>query len=150
MAFTAAQAQALFNSVQSAMQSLALFQDVDTHEPENAPGVRLYGSLTLGPMRAEPAKSGLNSVSGSITLIIRVWSHAMQRPLDKIDPEVLATMAALMNVLSGEFTLGGTVRNVDLFSLVATPAWAEFQGAQYRVMEMPVPIIINDMFTEEA
>lgn len=150
MAFTAAQAQALFDSVQSAMQGLGLLQDVDTHEPENAPGVRLYGTVTLGPMKAEAAQSGLASVSGSITLIIRVWSHAMQRPLDKVDPEVLATMASLMGALAGEFTLGGTVRNVDLFSLVATPAWAEFQGAQYRVMEMPVPIVINDMFEEVA
>ncbi len=150
MSFTKAQARELFSDVQSIAQQLGLFQAVDKHEPENAPGTRLYCSIVLGPMRAVAAASGLASVSGEITLIIRVWSWAMQRPLDDVDPEVLAAMAALINGLAGEFTLGGTVRNVDLFSLTASPAWAEFDGKQFRVMELPVPIVINDMFSEEA
>lgn len=150
MSFTKAQAEALFEHVQSAAQQLALFQAVDTHEPENAPGTRLYCSIVLGPMRASAAASGLAAVSGEITLIVRVWSWAMQRPLDDVDPEVLAAMAALISSLAGEFTLGGTVRNIDLLSLVASPAWVEFENKQFRVMELPVPIVINDMFTEEA
>ena len=150
MTFTKAQAVALFDSVQSAAQGLALFQGVDKHEPENAPGTRLYCSIMLGPMVPKPAASGLNSVSGQITLLVRVWSWAMQRPLDDVDPEVVAAVAALMNELAGEFTLGGTVRNIDLFSMSAEPAWTEFEGKQFRVMTLTVPIIINDMFAEEA
>jgi hypothetical protein len=150
MTFTKAQAEALYKAVQSAAAGLGLFQKVDTHEPENAPGTRLYCSITQGPFGAEPAASGLAAVSGKVTLIIRVWSHAMQRPLNDIDPEVLAAVAALMNALAGGFSLGGTVRDVDLLALTATPAWADFQGAQFRVMELPVPIIINDLFTEVA
>lgn len=150
MTFTAAQAKALFTSVQSLAQELGLLQKIDTHEPENAPGTRLYGSITLGPMRPVAAASGLAAVSIEVTLILRVWSWAMQRPLDDVDPEVLATMAALMSALAGAFTLSETVRNVDLFSLVATPVWAEFEGKQFRVMELPAPIIINDVFAEVA
>lgn len=150
MTFTKAQAEALFASVQSAAQGLGLLQKVDTHEPENAPGVRLYCSITLGQLKAEAAASGLASVSGSITLNVSIWSWSMQRPLNDVDPEVLATMCALINELAGEFTLGGTVRNIDLFSLVASPGWIDFEGKQFRVMTLPVPIVINDMFAEEA
>jgi hypothetical protein len=150
VSFTKEQAEELFKDVQSIAQTLSLFQAVDTHEPENAPGTRLYCSIVLGPMRAVAAASGLASVSGEITLIIRVWSWAMQRPLDDVDPEVLAAMAALISGLAGQFTLGGSIRNVDLFSLVAAPAWAEFEGKQFRVMELPVPMVINDMFSEVA
>ena len=150
MNFNAAAAQALFDDVSSLFQALGLFQAVDTHEPENAPGNRIYCSVTLGPLKAEAAVSGLAAASGSVTLMIRIWSAAMQRPLDKVDPEALAAAAALMGALAGSFSLDGSVRNVDIFSLTATPAWADFQGKQFRVIELPVPIIINDMFEEAA
>jgi hypothetical protein len=147
--FTAAQAQALFDSLKSAAQGLALFQGVDTHEPLNAPGNRLYCSIVLGPMRPVTS-SGLAAVSGQITFDFHVWSSAMQKPYDAIDPEVLAVTASLMGVLSGELTLGGTVRNVELFSMTAQPGYLEFEGKQFRTMALTVPVVINDMWTEVA
>lgn len=148
--FTPAQAKALFADLSSLAQKLGLFQNVDTHEPANAPGNRLYCSLVLGPVRADPAASGLAEASGSVTVIFRIWSAAMQRSLDAIDPEVLAVTCSLMGALAGSFSLDGSVRNVDIFSLTATPVWADFQGKQFRVVELPVPVVINDMFAEEA
>lgn len=147
--FSAAQAQALFDALQSAVQGTGLFQGVDTHEPESPPGLRLYCSIMLGPLRAVPA-SGLNATSGQVTFTIRIWSRARQRPLDKIDPELLAAAATVMGVLSGKFTLAGTVRNIDLFAMSGVPGWIEFEGEQFRVMEITVPIVINDMFTQSS
>jgi hypothetical protein len=151
MTFTKAQAKALFDSVQSAAKGLGLFQGVDKHEPENAPGTRLYCSIVLGSgPTPKPAQSGLDAVTGQVTLIARVWSWAMQRPLDDVDPEVVAAVAALMNELAGEFTLDGTVRNIDLMSMSAEPAWVEFEGKQFRVVSLTIPIVVNDMFEEVA
>ena len=147
--FDAAAVKALYASLKSAAEKLALFQGVDTHEPENAPGNRLFCSIVLGPLRAV-MESGLASVSGEITFVFHVWSAAMQRPLDDIDPEVLAAVAALMGALAGEFTLGGTVRNIRLLSMSAQPGYVDFQGKQFRVMQLTVPIVINDMFGEVA
>lgn len=152
MAFDAAAASALYASLESAAQSLGLFQAVEAHEPVNAPGRRLYCSIVLGPapMRPLPAASGLAAVSGEITFTFTVWASWNQRPLENVDPEVLAAVASLMTELSGEFSLGGTVRNIDLFSMSATPGWIDFQNEQFRVMNLSVPIVINDMFAEVA
>lgn len=144
--FSAAQARALFDAVRSQAQQLGIFQNVDTHEPQNAPGNRLYCSINLGPIR--PTTSGLAAVSGRVTLIVRVWSAAMQRPLDDIDPEALATVSALMGALAGSFTLGGSVRDIDLMQMSAQPGYVDFQEKQFRVVEITVPVEINDMFAE--
>lgn len=147
--FNAAAARAIFDALKSYADQLALFQAVDTHEPLNAPGNRLYCSINLGPI-VPVTSSGLASVSGRITFHVRVWSPALQRPLDDIDPEVLAAVSSLMGAFSGGFTLGGTVRDIDLMAMSAQPAYADFEGKQFRVVEITVPVIVNDMWTEVA
>jgi hypothetical protein len=148
--FSPAQAQALFDALQSGAQQLGIFPaGVDTHEPVSPPGNRLYCSIVLGPLRASAAASGMISTSGQVTFMIRIWSKALQRPLDKIDPELLAASAAMMGWLNSEFTLGETVRNISLFDMTAVPAWIEFEGGdQFRASEITVPIVINDMWAQ--
>jgi hypothetical protein len=148
--FTAAQAAALFNDIQSYAQQLGIFQGVDTHDPWNAPGNRLYCSINLGVARLLPTASGMISASGQVTLTVRVWSSALQKPLDDIDPEVLAAACSLLGALAGGFTLNESVRNIDIFALVAQPAWVDFEGKPFRVIEIAVPLVINDMFSEVA
>jgi hypothetical protein len=147
--FDAAQAKALFTAIQSLAEQLSIFQAAPTHDPWNAPGSGLWCSIVLGPVRPV-LTSGLASVSGQVTLIIRVWSSALQKPLDSVDPGVLAATCSLMGALAGGFTLGGTVRDVDVIAMSAQPAWVDFEGKPYRVMEIQLPIVINDMFQEVA
>ena len=147
--FSPAQAQALFDALKSACEGTALFQAVDTHEPISPPGVRLYCSIVLDGLKPV-STSGMAQTSGQVTFLMTIWSKAQQRPLDKIDPELLAATATVMGVLSGEFTLGGTVRNIDLFSMSAEPLWADFDGEQFRIMRTTIPVVINDMFSQSA
>lgn len=148
--FSAEDAAELFSQIKSRAQQLGIFQGgVSTHDPETAPGKRLYCSITLGPI-VPVRSSGLAAVSGQVTLMVHVWSSAMQRPLDSIDPQVLGAVCALMGALAGDFTLGGTVREVDLFAMSAQPAYVDFQGQEFRTVVLTVPVIINDMFAEEA
>lgn len=148
--FTPAQATALFADIQSMAQQLAIFRATETHDPLSAPGEGLWCSITLGNVRPV-SSSGMASVSGQITLIVRVWSSALQKPQDNIDPNVLAAACALMGAFAGGFTIGGTVRNIDLFAMTGTPQWApDFEGKPFRVIEISLPIVINDLFAEVA
>jgi hypothetical protein len=145
----AAQVQALFDALKSAVQQTALFQAVDMHEPVSPPGVRLYCSIIFAGLKPVTS-SGLNVTSGQVTFDMRIWSKAQQRPLDKIDPEIVAAAATVIGVLSGELTLGETVRDIDLLSMSGTPGWVEFNGEQFRVMSISIPIVINDLFEQVA
>jgi hypothetical protein len=147
--FTAAQATALFTTIQSYAEQLGIFQGVNLHEPWNAPGNRLFCSINLGAVRPV-LSSGLAAVSGQVTLVIRVWSSALQKPLDGIDPEILAATCSLMGAISGGFTLGQTVRDVDLMAMQAQPAYVDFEGKPFRVVEISIGIVINDMWAEAA
>jgi hypothetical protein len=147
--FTAAQAKALFTAIQSYAQELGIFEGVGLHEPWNAPGNRLFCSINLGTVRPVMS-SGLAAVSLQVTLAVRVWSSALQKPLDGIDPEILSAACSLMGAFSGGFTLGGTVRDIDLMAMSAQPAYVDFEGKPFRVVEVTVPIVVNDTFLEAA
>jgi hypothetical protein len=148
--FSAAQAKALFEAIRSYAEQLGIFQATATHDPWNAPGNRLFCSIMLGPVRPVAVASGLASVSGQVTLLVRVWAGAEQKPLDNIDPEVLSAVCSLMGAFAGGFTLAGTVRDIDLFAMSAQPAFVDFEGKPFRTMEISLPILINDLFAEVA
>lgn len=143
----------LFNAVKSLPMRLAVFDHVGTHEPENAPGKGINCSITLGPIA--PASSGLAATSLKITFLVRVYSSLEQRPLDPVDPELLVATAALIGAYSTSFTLGdftnpGAVRDISLLAVTAAPRYLIQDGKEFRVMEVTVPIEINDAFTQEA
>lgn len=140
----------LYSQLESHALTLGIFRRVNTHEPENAPGEGLSCSIILGPIAASGAASGLGSVSGTITFLIMVWNSMMQKPLDGVDPAILTAVSTLLNEYSGHFTLGGTVRDIDLLNLRAEPVYVEQEGKQFRVEQINLPIAINDLWSMNA
>ena len=147
--FSAADAKALFSAIRSMAKKLGVLSTVIGHDPENAPPQGVACSIMLGTVKPV-LTSGCAAVSCQVTLMVHVWDFAQKRPLDELDPEVLAATCALMGAFAGGFTLGGTVREVELFSMDATPGYVNFEGKEYRTMQISVPIVINDMFAESA
>jgi hypothetical protein len=144
--FDAAAATALFQALESHALSLNLFRRVNLHEPENAPGEGLSCSITLGSVTASGNLSGLKAVSGTITFQVMIFNPMQQKPLDGIDPAILAAVSQLLAAYSGNFTLGGTVRDIDLLSLRAEPAYVESDGKPFRVEQISVPIVVDDLW----
>ena len=137
----------LFSALESHAKSLDVFRRVNLHEPENAPGEGISCSILLGPLAADGNASGLGTVSGTITWLIMIWSSMMQKPLDGIDPAVLTAESTLLNEYSGNFTLGGLVRNIDLLHLRSDPVYVEQEGKQFRVRQISLPMVIDDLWT---
>lgn len=155
MAFDAAAVQALFDAARTHAQTLGLFDRVNTHEPKNAPGRGLSASIWVQAIAPVGRASGTGAVSGRVELHIRVYASMLKEPQDSIDPEILSAISTLMGEYSGAFTLGGTVRNIDLLGMHGTPLSAQAgylnqDGKFFRVMVLTVPVIINDMWTEAA
>lgn len=145
--FGAAEAEDLFSKIRSIAKGLAVFPAVIGHDPENAPPAGISCSIMLGPVKPVTS-SGLAAVSGQVTLMVHVWNFGSKRPLDDVDPQVLAATCSLMGAFAGGFTLGETVREVDLFAMDAQPGYVNFEGKEYRTMQISLPIVINDMFQE--
>ncbi len=153
--FDADAVSALFAALVSKAKSLGAFKAVITHEPKAAPAT--LPALAVWWRKTSPVPaSGLASVSGVVTFTGRVYAAKMlEKPEDNIDKRLLALTGQVMKALSGGFTLGGTVRAVDLLGasgqqLEAASGFLTHENTLFRVAEITIPVIVNDMFTEVA
>lgn len=156
--------EAILDAVVSHAMSLGVFERVNQHEPKNAPGNGITAAVWI--QRIRPAPSGLSATSAYIVWTVRLYVPMMQEPQDQIDPAAIRAVDALLNAYTGEFELGldqtavgaesGTVRCVDLLGnqggepLSAEAGYIEVGTTMYRSIDVTVPVIVNDVWTQEA
>jgi hypothetical protein len=154
VSFNQGAVQALFAAILSEAKQLAIFANVYAHEPKSAPGNYLNCAVWLESI--QPVRtSGLAETSGKVTFTARIYYPMLQKPGDDIDPDILTATCQLFEVLSEGFTLGGTVRAVDLLGMEgpafgAQAAYVSQDNRLFRVMDISIPIVINDLWTQEA
>lgn len=148
-------AAGLFDAVATHLMTLGLFDRVGRHEPENGPGNGLSAMLVLDPgfLRPDPARSGLPATTARLTLRIQIMLPTTYEPADEMDVVLLDAASRLIEAYHGDFELGGGVRNVDLLGGGGTPlsadaGYLEIEGQVYRVVIIPVPMVINDAWTQ--
>jgi len=129
------------------------FERVNTAEPTKAPGNGLTAALWAD--RGGPARgaSGLNNTTAVITFILRIYSKMFASPRDDIDPEALKAVDALMSAYSGDFSLGGAVKQVDVLGRHGTAlefraGYLDVGGTQYRTIDLTIPLVVNDAWTQ--
>jgi hypothetical protein len=68
---------------------------------------------------------------------------------------MLAAVDDLCGAYCGDFTLGGLVKDVDIFgmygqSLDVRAGYLQQDGALYRVLTISLPVVVNDLWNEVA
>lgn len=144
-------ASAILAAVASHAQATGLFERVLTHEPKSAPGNGL--TWVVWVERLQPTTSGLAATSARLMLSVRVFQNMLADPQDTIDARLLDAVDVLMAAYSGDFTLGGLVRSVDLLGADGDPLSAqaghmELDGKLYRVMEITLPLHVDDLWSQ--
>ncbi len=103
-----------------------------------------------------PGRSGLASTSVLIPFMVRLFHASAVDPLREIDPRMIDATDALLNAYSGDFTLGGIVAEVDLLGqysdgLSWDSGWVDMgDDGKFRIVDITVPLVINDVWTQEA
>ncbi len=145
---------AILDRVISHAAATGLFEAVNGHEPKSAPGSGLTAAAWVQAI--EPVRtSGLASTSGRVELTVRLYTSMLAEPQDAIDPALLSACSVLLAAYSGDFELGGAVRCIDLLGQAGVPLSAKAgylnQDHQlYRVMDITLPILINDIWDQVA
>lgn len=130
------------------------FARVATHDPKNPPAGGLTAALWVDRIVPDPRNSGLASTSVVVAFILRVYQTLVTEPADDIDPTVTRAIDAVANTVTGDFTLGGTVMGVDLLGAAGIPmevraGYVEHDGgAMSRVMDLTIPVKVNDVWTQ--
>lgn len=142
----------VLTNLSSKLSALGKFDSVATVEPKNAPGNGLTAAVFLASV-APAVSSGLNRMDGVYTFTVRLYESAMTTPSTAIDTRMVDALDAVIDALAGDFDLGGTVRNIDFqgengATFRGEAGYIEVGGAMFRVVDISLPLIINNAFAE--
>lgn len=135
--------------------SSGYFDQFARHEPKHPLGNGLLGAVWVQSVRPIALASGLAATSARVEFWLRIYQSMLMEPQDDIDPTVDAARDALMLAYSGDFQLGGLVRNVDLLGAHGDPLSAQAgyltQGQQMmRVVTITIPCVVSDAWPQAA
>jgi hypothetical protein len=144
---------AILDALVSHAMRLGIFETVNAHEVVSPPGHGLHAEVWADSIAPVPAGSGLHATSARVVWNIRIRGNADAQPRDMIDPHMMGAVDVLLAAYSGDFTLGGLVRNVDLLgmaggALSARAGYLEQDRKTYRVMDVIVPVIVSDVWEQ--
>lgn len=147
------ESQAIIEAVASHAMASGWFDRVNQYEPKSSPGNSLVASVWVASIAPQPGASGLNRTSVRFTVNVRVYTSMIADPADQIDPKLMQAVDDLLAAYSGDFTLDGLVRNIDLLgtggpALSAEAGYVEIDKQLFRIMTITVPMILNDVWTQ--
>jgi hypothetical protein len=155
MAFTDVEINDILSRISSYALRTGRFDQVNGVEPKNAPSTTGMTCSIWVQAIETVTSSGLSATSGVFILNLRIYTSFSQQPFDMIDPQMTSATADIMNMMNGEFELGGAddVRAIDVLgmsgtALSAKAGYVEIDRRLYRVMTIVIPIIINDMWAQ--
>jgi hypothetical protein len=144
----------IFNAIQSHAMTLGLFETVCGHETVNAPGHGLHYEIWAGPIGPIRGGSGLDITSASVTIQGRVKVNTTRDPRDLVETDLLYAVDRLISEYTANFQLGlPGVRNIDVhgaygLALSARPGYISQSGDLFRVADITIPIICNDVWEQ--
>jgi hypothetical protein len=146
----------LSNALQDHALRSGWFDAVNGEEPKSPPGQGLTCAVWPQQLRPAPGVSGLVATSIRLAFRVRLYMGITNEPGDAIDPYMLDACDALMGAYSGDFTLDGQVMEIDLLGTYGDALGLEAgyqrmeSGTEFRVVDITVPLIVTDLWDQEA
>lgn len=144
-------AAAVFRAVCDHARTLGGFAAVLDAEPKSALDASgLSIAFWAGPIDPVQA-SGLSATSVRMELTARLYRNMLAKPYS--DAILLDGVDRLIGGLSGDFDLGGRLRSIDLLGAYGAPlgfvtGYVELDSKLYRIADVTIPLIVNDLWTQ--
>lgn len=141
---------ATLDAMASKLQASGYFQEVKIGEPKAPPNAPIAAAIYMS--RVGVAQLTLGTTIESHVVIVRIYTNMLEEPTAKIETDLAIVASDFMADLAGEFDLGGSVRNVDVGGqhsggLSAEWGYIDLSGKWYRVVDVTVPLIVDDSGT---
>lgn len=145
----------IFDAVLSDIDATGYFDKVQGHEPKRKPGRGLTAAVWVQAIKPLGAASGLAATSGYLVFLVRLFSNMLKEPQDAIDPQLLKALSNIIRRYHDNFDFGldPVVRNIDVFGeygieMEATAGYEEIDGTVFRIYDLVVPVIVNDIWVQ--
>jgi len=153
MTFNAAAISSLYDKLISHALSLNIFETVNQHEPKSPPSNGLTASMWVESVTPASSMSGLAETSGVVTFTFRIYQNWLSKPEDAIDPNVMTATSLMLDALSNDLDLSSTVVAIDLLGMMGQPlaakaGYVDLSKTMHRVMDITIPVIIDNMWTQ--
>lgn len=127
------------------------FDSVNTHEPDNAPGNGVSANIVLDTI--SPVPGGMATTSCRVAFAMALMYPTTIQPRDASEPYLIKALDAVMGRLTGDLRLDDTIRMIDLLGaygdgLSAIAGYVTIQEQTYRIMELTIPLIVNDVWIQ--
>jgi len=131
------------------------FDRVVGHEPKAAPPSGGVTAAVWNVGLTFVRSSGLNALSARVEAQIRIFNSMLMEPQDDIDPAVMDACDKFLAYVTADFDLGSRLRYVDFLGsegegLRAATGYLEQDRKPFRVMDVFIPMIINDAYALSA
>lgn len=143
------------DKIVSLISATGLFKGgVDKFEPDDSPSTTtLTCAVFLNYIGPDPNSSGQATTNGRVVFMARVFSGVMTRPASDIDKIIGHAAARIIQELSADIDLGGNAMYVDLLGATGTPlsaqgGYLQVGSVKYRIMDVTIPIIFNDIWNQ--
>ena len=146
---------AIVEAVSSHAAATGHYDRVNGAEPANAPGAGVTAAVTLADIRPAVGRSGLVSTSVRVQLSVRLYVPLTKQEPDSVDLDLAAAIDVLMARITGDFTLGGLIAEVDVLGaygdggMRVEPGYVDIDGQTYRTAEIRLPAIVNDLWEQQ-
>jgi len=131
-----------------------LFVDVLDYESRATVPDGVLAAVYFNELRPAPADSGLSATSGVLVLNVRLYVSTVRQPYGAVERSIVKAAQQLIGALTASYTLGGSVRNIDLLgaggvSLAAQGGYVPgLDGKLMRVITITLPSIVNDVWEQ--
>lgn len=141
--------QAITDALISHAKALGRFAAVNGMEPKSAPGTKMTMGIWGQFIGPAIGASGLAATTARLVWNGRIYQNALMQPEDAIDPKVIGAASAYIARLTGDLSLGGLCRQIDLLGQFGPPLQAEAgyipqDNKWFRVYTLTIPVIVND------
>lgn len=135
--------------------TLGVFETVSGHEVKNPPTSGVSAEIFIANFELVPGRSGLAVASTKLLYTVRLRTSFNTKPADAADSNLMRAVDALMTAYCGDFDLEGLITAVDLLGAAGTAisgrsGYIDQAGKLDRIVEITLPLIVDDVWTEAA
>lgn len=140
------------DKIMSVMGASGYFASFDSVEPKSAPAAAgMHGATWIENLAPIPQRSGLPVTSCRVEMMCRIYRGMLTEPQSTIDTELAAAASYLLAQFTGDFGIAGAW--IDLLGahgdpLAAQAGYVDLDETIFRIMDITVPFIADDVFDQ--